>query len=97
MADQSQAVLANTSLAAPPSATSVDRPSTDRLIGSPRFVGLQAAGCSPLVRAFAAGREQYRRAVRPRTVAAVSPWINDGPLSRTPRRSGGYRFRPGRT
>jgi len=39
------------------------------LTDTPRFVGVQAAGCSPVVRAFAAGREKCRRAVRPRTVA----------------------------
>jgi threonine synthase len=35
----------------------------------PRFVGVQASGCSPLVRAFAQNRARYRRALQPRTIA----------------------------
>ncbi len=36
---------------------------------APDFVGVQAAGCSPLVRAFAQKREIFRRPLRPRTIA----------------------------
>jgi len=36
---------------------------------APRFVGVQASGCSPLVRAFAQNRERYCRAIRPGTIA----------------------------
>jgi len=39
------------------------------LTEAPRFVGVQASGCSPLVRAFAQNRERFRRWVRPRTIA----------------------------
>jgi threonine synthase len=35
----------------------------------PAFVGVQASGCSPLVRAFEQDRERFRRAPRPRTLA----------------------------
>ena len=36
---------------------------------APRFVGVQASGCSPLVRAFTQNRARFRRALRPRTIA----------------------------
>ncbi len=36
---------------------------------TPRFVGVQASGCSPLVRAFTRGQPTFRRALRPRTIA----------------------------
>lgn len=35
----------------------------------PVFVGVQASGCSPLVRAFEQNRERFRRAPRARTIA----------------------------
>jgi threonine synthase len=35
----------------------------------PVFVGVQAAGCSPLVRAFVKGSEKFRRVSRPQTIA----------------------------
>jgi threonine synthase len=35
----------------------------------PVFVGVQAAGCSPLVRAFLKGSQKFRRVSRPQTVA----------------------------
>jgi threonine synthase len=35
----------------------------------PLFVGVQAAGCSPLARAWAAGRPRFRRFPRPKTIA----------------------------
>jgi threonine synthase len=35
----------------------------------PVFVGVQASGCSPLVRAFEQKRERFHRASRPRTIA----------------------------
>jgi len=35
----------------------------------PRFVGVQASGCSPLVRAFVRNRDRFRRALHPKTIA----------------------------
>jgi len=40
-----------------------------RLPEMPRCVGVQASGCAPLARAFAEGREKFRRAARPATIA----------------------------
>jgi threonine synthase len=39
------------------------------LTGLPVFVGVQASGCSPLVRAFEQKRPGFRRVARPRTIA----------------------------
>ena len=39
------------------------------LADRPQFVGVQASGCSPLVRAYGEGREKYRPAARPATIA----------------------------
>jgi len=35
----------------------------------PRFVGVQAEGCSPIARAFAAGRSRYEKATKTATIA----------------------------
>ncbi|MDH4196382.1 MAG: threonine synthase, partial [Candidatus Aminicenantes bacterium] len=35
----------------------------------PTFVGVQAAGCAPLARAFASGKERYERFDKPETIA----------------------------
>jgi threonine synthase len=36
---------------------------------NPKFIGVQAAGCSPIVRAFGAGRTRIARFPKPRTIA----------------------------
>jgi threonine synthase len=46
-----------------------DLKDTGHLPETPRCLGVQASGCAPLARAFAEGREKYRRAVRPGTIA----------------------------